>query len=326
MDQAPQRSPLSEVQRPLLRLVPSVPEHTVITMPNEGVTPILEAITGARRRITVKMFKLTSGVVQQALIEAHRRGVCVRVLLNPRRSDGSRANDEAFEIFQQAGLAVEWTSPDFYVTHEKSMVVDDSAWVCTFNFANKYFKKSRGYAVVTRVPEEVAEVLAGFEADWSRQAFQPGRLVWSQPDGGNSRHHFARVLGQARHELEIQTPKLVDEQTLQLLVLALQRGVRVRFLGSGMKGLSDYDVVENTAAMKTLLEHGAEVHAVYHPRVHAKLVVADTSLALIGSMNLDRSCFELRRELGVVVRSPQAVADLRKTFERDWVLSTPFTP
>lgn len=309
-------------RRAQLRAVPAR-DHAVLAMPEAGIDSILNVIANARQRVYVKMFKLTSQRIQQALVAASQRGVDVRVMLNPSRSDGSRANDEAAEALRQGGVAVEWTNPKFYVTHEKSMVADELAFICTFNFADKYFKKTRGYAVVSRNSEEVAEVVEGFQADWERRTFVPRRLVWSQAQEGNSRARLERLLDGAGSEILIQNPKLVDQQILDRLLAALSRGVRVCFLSSGLKGLSDWDITENSAALSQLLAHGAEVREIKKPAMHAKLVLVDGKQALVGSMNLDRSCFELRRELGVVVSHPQPLADLRQTFDRDWAASVP---
>ena len=309
-------------RRARLQAVPAR-DHAVLAMPQAGIDSILDVIDGARQRVFVKMFKLTSERIQQALVAASQRGVDVRVMLNPSRSDGSRANDEAAEVLRQGGVRVEWTNPSFYVTHEKSMVADDLAFICTFNFADKYFKKTRGYAVVCRNSEEVSEVVEGFEADWERRPFQPRRLVWSQASEGNSRARLQALLAGASQEILIENPKLVDSQIVECLLAALARGVRVCFLSSGLKGLSEWDIAENSANLRQLLAQGAEVREIKKPAMHAKLVVVDRKQALVGSMNLDRSCFELRRELGVVVSHPVPLADLLDTFQCDWAASKP---
>ena len=287
-------------------------------MPEAGLETILEILRGARQRIWIKMFKLTSPEVVEALIAAHRRGVEVKIMLNPSRSDGSRANDEAWLQLARAGISLQWTSPEFYVTHEKSMVVDSRAYICTFNLAERYFKKTRGYALVTTVSEEVAEVCQAFECDWQRRPFRPARLIWSQPVGGNSRFAMTALIEQALLSIDIQTPKLVDEQIRKALVAAARRGVRVRFLSSGLKGISDYDISENTLALESLRLAGACVGEVVKPRQHAKLMLVDGRVALLGSLNLDRSCFDLRRELAVRVREPKVLEQLALTFEKDW--------
>jgi cardiolipin synthase A/B len=53
-------------------------------------------------------------------------------------------------------------------------------------------------------------------------------------------------------------------------------------------------------------------------RPHAKLLIADGKRALLGSMNIDRSAFDLRRELGVTVTDKPALRRLSEVFEVDW--------
>jgi phosphatidylserine/phosphatidylglycerophosphate/cardiolipin synthase-like enzyme len=53
-------------------------------------------------------------------------------------------------------------------------------------------------------------------------------------------------------------------------------------------------------------------------RLHAKLLIADGKSALVGSMNIDRSAFDLRRELGAVVTGKAAVRLLGEVFAADW--------
>src|SRR4029079_14777681 len=107
----------------------------------------------------VKQFTLTDSDVMSALVRAHKRGVNVRIMLNPHRSSGDRANDESFKALHHAGINIEWSNPAFAVTHDKSMVIDDSvALISTFNYATKYFTETRDYGIVTDSVPHVREV------------------------------------------------------------------------------------------------------------------------------------------------------------------------
>lgn len=151
--------------------------------PDDGVAPVVELIGSAKRTLRVKQFPLTDPDVLQAILRAHGRGVSVRVMLNPHRSSGDRANDDTRAALTAAHVPVEWTNPAFAVTHEKSVVVDDAtALVATFNLCPEYFTETRDYGIVTTHRHEVDEVIAGFEADWKREAFEPpndSTLLWS---------------------------------------------------------------------------------------------------------------------------------------------------
>jgi phosphatidylserine/phosphatidylglycerophosphate/cardiolipin synthase-like enzyme len=299
--------------------------HRLIVEPDDGTAPVVELIDGAKTSLRVKQFTLTDEAVMAALVHAHQRGVDVRLMLNPHRSSGDRANDESFKVLRHAGLKVEWSNPAFAVTHEKSMVVDDGvALISTFNYATKYFTETRDYGIVTSNPEQVREVIAGFEADWQRKPFEPSvdsGLLWSS---NNSRRIMAWFIDTAKHDLVIQHPKFVDATIVERIAAARKRDVKVRLLCGGKHGISDWDVLDTFASLRLLDQCGVKVRRQKHLKLHAKLLVVDGERAQVGSMNIDRSAFDLRRELGIVVSDPHVIKGLTKVFEHDWHESKPY--
>jgi len=300
------------------------PGHSLLIQPDEGVAPILSALQGARQRLVCKMFNFNQPELVEAVVAAHQRGVEVRIMLNPARSDGTRANDETFERFALAGVPVRWTNPRYTVSHEKTLIVDDRAFVCTFNFAPKYFTKTRGFALVTTRTAEIAEVLECFEADWNRTPFVPRDLLVS--GDGNSRRKLVEFLASAQRSIDIQHPKIWDFAVLDRLVEALARGVRVRFLCSAEKSVNPEDAIANAASMRIMVHMGAEILRIKKPRVHAKLIIVDGVKAQLGSMNLTPHCFDLRRELGLFVEHPAVVRQLRQVYELDWSRAQAWAP
>ena len=304
-----------------------VPTRTLIVQPEDTVLPVLGLVGLAARSIVVKQFTLDEPRIVQALLDAHRRGVSVKVMLNPHRSSGDRANDATYATLEQAGVPVLWTNPAFAVTHEKSMVIDgERALIATFNFSAKYFTQTRDYGVVTTEPAQVAQIASGFEADWTRAHFAPddgAGLVWST---SNSRRLMARFIDGAHKSLEVQHPKFVDATVLDRLVDAHARGVHVKVLCGGKHGISDTDILDTFSSLRILDRLGVKVHRQKHPKLHAKLLVADGKRAFIGSMNIDRSAFDLRRELGLVVDDPAIIERLIDQFGRDWDASHKWEP
>jgi cardiolipin synthase A/B len=291
----------------------------ILIEPDDGADPVCAAIDDAERSLLVKQFTLTEPRIVEALVAAHRRGVAVRVMLNPHRSSGDRANDETHATLVAEGVPVEWTSPDFAVTHEKSLVVDERvALISTFNFATKYFTHTRDYGVFTDDPVQVEEIVLCFEADWTRRPFTPDErtgLAWS---AANSRRLMARLIDRADHHLDIQHPKLVDATILDRIARAQHRGVHVRLLCGGKHGISDWDIPDTFSSLRILHRAGVKVRRQKHLKLHAKLIVVDRERALVGSMNIDRSAFDLRRELGIFLDDERTVARLLEVFEHDW--------
>ena len=288
-------------------------------MPDDGVVAVVDLIDQAHRQVWIKQFKLQSEAVEQALWRAHQRGVQVRVMLNPHTSGGDRWNDQAFALLQGWGMDVAWTSDSFPVTHEKSMVIDGAAaLIATFNFSDKYFTETRDYGVISHDVAVIEQVIAGFEADWQRILFRPRLdvgLVWSS---AYSRGQMARVIDGAQDSLWIQHPKFVDAVILERIIAARERGVKVRVLCGGKHGVSDWDIYDTFSSLRLMERFGVKIRRQKHLKLHAKLILVDGCSALTGSMNIDRSAFDLRRELGIEVDSPAVVARLRDTFQADW--------
>ena len=294
-------------------------QHCLIVEPDEGTAPVVALIDAAKKSLRVKQFTLTDSAIMSALIRAHERGVDVRIMLNPHRSSGDRANDESFKALKHAGLKIDWSNPAFAVTHEKSIVIDDvTALIATFNLATKYFTETRDYGIVTDEPAQVAQVKACFEADWHRKPFEPDNdsgLLWSS---NNSRHIMAWFIDTAKKELVIQHPKFVDATIVERIATARKRGVKVRLLCGGKHGISDWDILDTFASLRLLDRFGVKVRRQKHLKLHAKLLIIDGKRAQVGSMNIDRSAFDLRRELGVLVDGAHVIKGLRKVFEQDW--------
>jgi len=297
----------------------------VIVQPDDGVQPVRDFIASAQKSLLIKQFTFTEPSLVATVIERHRAGVAVRVMLNPARSGGDRANDETFEQFSDAGVNVQWSNPSFYVTHEKSIVVDETAaLVATFNLCEKYFTLTRDYGFITTVPEHVAQIVEVFDADWSHTDWEPSQyhgLLWSN---SNSRYHMAKFIDTAEHHLRIQHPKYVDAVILDHIAAAVGRGVNVHVLCGGKHGISDWDILDTFASLRLLESFGVKVRRQKHLKLHAKLLIIDDQRAQLGSMNIDRSAFDLRRELGIVVSDGHIIKALTKVFDHDWHESKPY--
>ena len=303
------------------------PRLQLLVQPDDGVEAVLALLRGARHALRLKQFTLLEHDVLDALIHAHKKGIEVRVMLNQHHASGHRVNDETFEKLKSGGVKVAWANPEFAITHEKSVQVDDTlALIATFNMAKKYFGHTRDYGIVTRYPAQVAEIRRCFDADWKRETFRPSRetgLAWS---ADNSRPTMAGLIDAARHRLDVQHPKFVDATILDRIAEAQHRGVRVRLLSGGKHGISGADAPDTFSSLRILRRGGVQVRRQKHLKLHAKMIVADERRALVGSMNIDHRSFDARRELGIVLDEKSIVDRLAAVFEQDWQASEAYEP
>jgi len=137
---------------------------------------------------------------------------------------------------------------------------------------------------------------------------------------------MAHFIDTAQHTLRVQHPKFVDAVILDRLLEARARGVDVRVLCGGRHGISEYDLLDTFSSLRILHRADIRVHKQHKLTLHAKLILADGERAVVGSMNIDRSAFDLRRELGAVVGSPAVVSRLHQVFHDDWEESHHYHP
>ena len=174
--------------------------RSLIVLPDDTAKPILDAIQQASKSLRIKMFVFSDPAIMQAVLDAHKRGVKVRIMLNPARRSGETENEESRKTLSEAGIEVLDSNPAFDLTHEKSMVVDDhSAYVKSLNWEPRNLTETRDYAVATKHKHEVDEIIECFEADWTRSEFNPGEhshLIWCV---GNGRQRIAQFIDEAKH-------------------------------------------------------------------------------------------------------------------------------
>jgi cardiolipin synthase A/B len=93
--------------------------HTLIVLPDDTVSAILEPINAAKRALNIRMFLFTEPTLLHAVIAAHQRGVNVRVMLNPARRNGKSENDKARKALLAAGVKVRDSSSAFALTQRQ---------------------------------------------------------------------------------------------------------------------------------------------------------------------------------------------------------------
>jgi len=145
-------------------------------------------------------------------------------------------------------------------------------------------------------------------------------VIASGPDTRYSSIHDAlfMAINRTRKRLLITTPYFIPSRPiLAALRAALYRGVDVRIMVPG--GRNDVAIVRHASRSyyPELLEVGAQILEYQPAMLHAKVLVFDDSLAMIGSANLDARSFRLNFEASCFVGGTHLPNALAEVFERD---------
>jgi cardiolipin synthase len=298
--------------------------RSLLVLPDDSSQAILAAIAGATRSLRVKMFVFSDPALIEAVIAARRRGIEVRVMLNPARRSGEEDNEATRQRLLAADIEVFDSNPAFSLTHEKSMVVDEAtAFVKSLNWTTVNLTETRDYAIVTTHKKEVQEIVDCFDADWNRQAFAPGaeaQLIWCPSNGRERICHFIDAV---KHTLFVQNERYQDTVVIERLVRAARRGVRIHAMVRAPHTLKFDKLVEGVGGLRILDDVGIKVHKLHHLKLHGKMFLADGAAAMIGSINLAPGSLDGRRELAIEVHDKEIVERLHETAHQDWTNSRP---
>jgi phosphatidylserine/phosphatidylglycerophosphate/cardiolipin synthase-like enzyme len=243
-------------------------------------------------------------------------------MLNPARRSGEEDNEATRQKLTHAGIDVVDGNPAFDLTHEKSMVVDEkTAFVKSLNWATKNLTETRDYAVVTSHPREVSEIVECFEADWHRKRFdgEGAHLIWCP--GGRDR--ICRFIEEARHTLFVQNERYQDIVVIECLVRAASRGVKLHVMTRPPHTLKKDKLLEGVGGLRIMDDVGIKIHKLKRLRLHGKMLLADDTAAIVGSINLTPGSFDGRRELAIEVRDDEVVERLDRVAHDDWKHSHP---
>jgi cardiolipin synthase len=328
--------------------VPGVQRNRSIELLTTGVEAydqIVKLIQGAERSIHLTTFIFGNDPVGRSIVDAlaakAAAGVEVKVLVDSLGALLTR--HPSFKKFIQAGGKLAYFMPIFHLpfrgrtnlrNHRKLLVVDGRIAVLGgMNLAQEYLgpssdsKRWVDLGVVVE-GESVPDLSDIFLKDWAfatRDSHVAPAPRTSETDRGELRAQVVAsgpdvagdplydVLLNAIHEsdesIQIVTPYFIpDESLAKALELATKRGVSVRVL---IPRQSNHQLAD--LARGSFVRHlkGVGVEFGFYPRmIHAKAVLVDRKLALLGSANFDMRSLFLNYELGLLEYSPASLEAL----------------
>ncbi|HLW18693.1 MAG TPA: cardiolipin synthase [Cyclobacteriaceae bacterium] len=293
-------------------------------------------------------------VIEEVLVQKAKEGVQVRFIYDDfgsrsiRRKMAPRlrkAGVEAFPFHKITFLLL--ANRLNYRNHRKIIVIDgQTAFVGGINVSDRYINKPGAKQVFwrdthLRIDGPGTHYLQYlFLGDWNfcaNDTLQPtteffpslesfslmGRQVVqiaaSGPDSDLPTVLFSMIqaINMASEEILITTPYFIPGETmLNALIIAALAGVSVKLL---VPGKSDSRLV-NAAAKSyydELLEAGVEIYLYTKGFVHAKTLVTDRKIAIVGTANMDYRSFDLNFEVNAMVYCRETAGELRDVFYED---------
>ncbi len=314
---------------------------------------LLEAIASANHSVHFSTFIYSSGEIPiqfgDAFSAAAKRGIEVRMVFD--KSGSKKVSPELIDQMRKAGCKVKWFRPiEWYSwakynhrTHRKLLIIDGTvAFTGGVGIADEWNGNADAPGHwrdthVRVVGPAVASIQAAFVDNWNEAT---GELpideryfpklpragetsmcgIQSNPAFGASaaQRTMAVLIAGASRRLWIANAYFVPPKPfVRALRDAKARGVDVKIL---MPGRYHDEVSVRRASRRTwgrLLEGGVELYEYKPTMIHCKIVIVDSSISSIGSINFDPRSFALNAEFGVVALDREIANQMEEAFVED---------
>jgi cardiolipin synthase len=321
------------------------------------------AVEEAREEVLLEAYILKDDEAGKALAEvlaaAARRGVAVRVLAD---AFGSSATHGAFwRELGASGIEVRLYHPLFpalwyqpYRDHRKILAVDRRvAFTGGMNIGEEYGSSRKAQGTTwrdthARLEGPVAwEMAVVFREGWEGAGGTPFEIAplavppADEPpppgasllvlDSSPGRGHeetasvLAASLAASRARFWLTNAYFAPRRgALPLLAHAARRGVDVRLL---LPGSSDVPIVRHAGhgSYRWLLKRGVRIFEYQGSVLHAKTLVADGYVSMVGSSNMDFRSFHFNSECNVLALDEGVARTLEERFEADLAESVEIT-
>lgn len=331
----------------------------------EKFPEVIESLKRAKHHIHIEYYIYENDGIgnqlAQILMEKAREGVEVRFIYDDYGCRGIRKN--IVKQLRAAGVEVYpfykihlilLANRLNYRNHRKIIVIDGAiGYVGGINVSDKYINQSGSHLFwrdthLKITGASVVNLQFVFLADWNFCAnqkisfsndyfpYENGNRVYgnhlvqivsSGPDSKypNIKYTLIQAILMAKSEVLITTPYFIpDKSFLEAINIAALSGVSVKIL---LPGIADSSIVNRTTRsyFQGLLESGVEIYTYSKGFVHAKTLVCDKKVSIIGTANLDNRSFDLNFEINAIIYDEEIARELTGVFFKDLTYSKQIT-
>ncbi|HUP31016.1 MAG TPA: cardiolipin synthase [Usitatibacter sp.] len=297
------------------------------------------------------------------LVEAARRGVEVRVLIDDVGSPKAKPAfwkplleaGGAQRVFNSVGVATGRLHFANFRTHRKIAVIDgDVGFVGGINMHDPACATGCGQDAwqdqhVRIEGEPVRKMQRLFLENWTYSQgtlsltkdnvprFFPSakaggrgtavQIIASGPDDESAPMlaYFLAAISSARRRVWIETPYLIPDEPLEsALRVATLRDVDVQVIVP-KQGDSKIVTMASHTYCESLGKAGIKIFEYGPPMLHAKTLVVDDTVGLVGTANMDNRSFRLNFEVAAAFYDATVIERLAQRFEKDRAFSKPFS-
>lgn len=283
---------------------------------------VAQAIHNARVSVDAALYDLDLWSMRDALLEAHKRGVQVRVV-----TESDYLGEAEMQALIAGGIEVRDDRGEGLM-HNKFLVIDrQEVWTGSMNFTVNDAYKNNNNLLHIRSSKLAEDYTAEFEEMFEEGDF--GKLssgktpypsfsingtqveVFFSPDDGPSARITA-LLNDAQHSIYFLAFSFTSDEIAEAMIERAGAGVEVQ----GVMERRQYETNAGTEYDR-FLAAGVDVHLDGNPRtMHHKVIVIDGEIVITGSYNFTFNAENRNDENLLILYSPDLAAQFLQEFQR----------
>lgn len=284
-------------------------------------THLVDAMNGAQRTIDTAIYNLTIPDVTNALLNAKKRGVQVRLVMESEAMDKDQPR-----ALQKAGIPIIGDQKQGLM-HNKFTILDGrEVWMGSMNYTDSSAYTDFNNLVRIISPKVVQDYQVNFDEMFVEHKFGTDKLpntpypqvdvdgipvqVYFSPDDGVAQHVTA-ALTQAKTRIDFLAYSFTRNDFANAILARAKSGVKVRGVFDESQNASNVG-----GEYTTLRKAGLDVRIDGIPGLlHDKVIIIDAETVITGSYNFSANAENTNDENLVIIRSPALAALFLQHFE-----------
>ena len=282
---------------------------------------MVEAIDQARLSVDVAIYDLNLWSIRDALINAHRRGVAVRLV-----TDSDNMDEMEIQELKEAGIEVLGDRRESLM-HDKFVIIDRSeVWTGSMNFTTGGAYLDNNNLIRLRSSKLAEDYQLEFEQMFTEDRFSSGKTpitpnpavtvngslieVYFSPQDGTL-DHILEVVSTAQESINFLAYSFTSDELAGALIERAGAGVTV-------KGVFDEDQYHSNTGTEfdRLVNAGIDVRLDGNERLmHHKVIIVDGEIVITGSYNFSNNAEYNNDENTLIIHNQDIASQFMENFQ-----------
>jgi phosphatidylserine/phosphatidylglycerophosphate/cardiolipin synthase-like enzyme len=274
---------------------------------------IIRDIDSATLSIDMAMYLLTNRYITKALIDAHNRGVKVRVV-----TDDKKSNSKRYRELKRAGIVVQDDGDSRALMHNKILIIDHQiTWISSGNYTVYAFYRNHDNFLridkreISKYYRDKFSRLYSGDGEPVKPYLSKNLEIYFAPDMDIQKRLLARI-NHAKDSIYFLAYAFTNQQISKALVAAHNRGVDVK--GVFDKAQNNY---QKYSQYRYLKSKGIPVKLDKNRyKLHHKVMIIDSKTVVVGSYNFTHRANNANAENVIIIKDSDIASQYIGEFEK----------